>query len=99
MAACEPGVSVARLPRETGLSANLVYTWRLRYLAEQQAGAVRLVIVGLPPAVAGFEGTVAVSILTPRYKGEKPLCVICVVGSGTSACAVFLTRPLYRTLR
>ncbi|MBC8753017.1 transposase, partial [Paraburkholderia podalyriae] len=43
LTACESGVSVARLARENGLNANLVYTWRRRYLAEQQAEAVQLV--------------------------------------------------------
>jgi transposase len=47
MAACEPGVSIARLARENGLNANLVFTWRRRYLAEQQAVAVQLVPVAI----------------------------------------------------
>ncbi|WP_232072174.1 IS66-like element accessory protein TnpA [Paraburkholderia pallida] len=47
MAACEPGVSIARLARENGLNANLVFTWRRRYLAEQQAEAVQLVPVAI----------------------------------------------------
>ncbi|WP_309296234.1 transposase [Caballeronia novacaledonica] len=29
-AACEPGVSVARLARESGINANMLYTWRRR---------------------------------------------------------------------
>ncbi|WP_429535011.1 IS66-like element accessory protein TnpA [Paraburkholderia sp. WC7.3d] len=64
MTACESGVSVARLARENGLNANLVYTWRRRYLAEQQAEAVQLVPVAIvnevssvnePPALAESE--------------------------------------------
>ncbi|MEX3968925.1 transposase [Paraburkholderia sp. EG286B] len=47
MAACEPGVSIARLARENGLNANLLFTWRRRYLAEQQAEAVHLVPVAI----------------------------------------------------
>ncbi|WP_183708806.1 IS66-like element accessory protein TnpA, partial [Paraburkholderia tropica] len=47
MAACEPGVSIARLARENGLNANLLFTWRRRYLAEQQAEAVQLVPVAV----------------------------------------------------
>lgn len=47
MAACEPGVSIARLARENGLNANLVFTWRRRYLAEQQAETVQLVPVAI----------------------------------------------------
>jgi transposase len=45
MAACEPGVSVARLARENGLNANLVFAWRRRYLAEQRAESVQFVPV------------------------------------------------------
>jgi transposase len=47
MAASEPGVSIARLARENGLNANLVFTWRRRYLAEQQTEAVQLVPVAI----------------------------------------------------
>ncbi|MEX3790360.1 MULTISPECIES: IS66-like element accessory protein TnpA [unclassified Paraburkholderia] len=47
MAACEPGVSISRLARKNGLNANLVFTWRRRYLAEQQAEAVQLVPVAI----------------------------------------------------
>jgi transposase len=47
MAACEPGISIARLARENGLNANLVFTWRRRYLAEQRAHAVHLVPVAI----------------------------------------------------
>nr|WP_322787813.1 transposase [Paraburkholderia bannensis] len=35
-AACEPGVSVAKLARENGINANMLFTWRRRYLADQQ---------------------------------------------------------------
>ncbi|MEX3606651.1 MAG: transposase [Burkholderia sp.] len=35
IAACEPGVSVAKLAREYGLNANLASTWRHRYRAEK----------------------------------------------------------------
>lgn len=44
-AACEPGVSVAKLAREHGLNANLVFTWRRQYLAEQQAAVAALLPV------------------------------------------------------
>ncbi len=40
-AACEPGVSVAKLARENGINANMLFTWRRRYLAEQQARVCR----------------------------------------------------------
>ncbi|MFM0497840.1 transposase [Paraburkholderia caledonica] len=41
-AACEPGVSVARLAPENGIHANMLYTWRRRYLAEQHASSTSL---------------------------------------------------------
>ncbi|MEX3605455.1 MAG: transposase [Burkholderia sp.] len=37
IAACEPGVSVTKLACEHGLNANLAFTWRYRYRAEQRA--------------------------------------------------------------
>ena len=46
-AACEPGVSVARLARENGINANMLYTWRRRYLAQQHAPSVDLMPVVL----------------------------------------------------
>ncbi|WP_159837848.1 IS66-like element accessory protein TnpA [Burkholderia sp. 8Y] len=46
-AACEPGVSVARLAREHGINANMLYTWRRRYLAEQHTASAELVPVVL----------------------------------------------------
>lgn len=61
VAACEPGVSVARLARENGLNANLVYTWRLRYLAEQQGEAVRLVPVAIVNEVSSRNESPALS--------------------------------------
>ena len=30
-AACEPGVSVAKLARENGINANMLFTWRRQY--------------------------------------------------------------------
>src|SRR5260370_22540492 len=35
-AACEPGVSVAKLAREHGINANMLFAWRRRYRAQQQ---------------------------------------------------------------
>lgn len=46
-AACEPGVSVAKLARENGINANMLFTWRRRYLAEQQARSAGLIPVVL----------------------------------------------------
>ncbi|MEX3788830.1 transposase [Paraburkholderia sp. BR14374] len=34
-AACELGASVAKLARENGINANMLFTWRRQYLAEQ----------------------------------------------------------------
>ena len=46
-AACEPGVSVAKLARENGINANMLFTWRRRYLADQQARSAGLIPVVL----------------------------------------------------
>ncbi|MFM0069523.1 transposase, partial [Paraburkholderia aspalathi] len=46
-AACEPGVSVSKLARENGINANMLFTWRRRYLAEQQAQSAGLIPVVL----------------------------------------------------
>jgi|tagenome__1003787_1003787.scaffolds.fasta_scaffold18332733_1 transposase len=46
-AACEPGVSVAKLARENGINANMLFTWRRRYLADRQAQSAGLVPVVL----------------------------------------------------
>ena len=54
-AACEPGVSVARLARENGINANMLYTWRRRYLTERQAqpaGLLPVVLLSDPPTQA-----------------------------------------------
>ncbi|MFM0515579.1 transposase [Paraburkholderia sp. RL17-373-BIF-A] len=40
--AWEPGVSVARLARENGINANMLYTWLRRYLTEQHAPSASL---------------------------------------------------------
>ncbi|MGF6960349.1 IS66-like element accessory protein TnpA, partial [Paraburkholderia youngii] len=45
--ACEPGVSVAKLARENGINANMLFTWRRRYLADQQARSAGLIPVVL----------------------------------------------------
>jgi transposase len=52
-AACEPGVSVAKLAREHGINANMLFTWRRRYLAQQQvesAGLIPVAVVNDTPA-------------------------------------------------
>ncbi|MEX3606340.1 MAG: transposase [Burkholderia sp.] len=45
IAACEPGVSVTKLAREHGPNANLAFTWRHRYRAEQRASESTLLPV------------------------------------------------------
>jgi len=44
-AACEPGVSVAKLARENGINANMLFTWRRRYRAQLQAETTSLIPV------------------------------------------------------
>lgn len=46
-AACEPGVSVSKRARENGINVNMLFTWRRRYLAEQQAQSAGLIPVVL----------------------------------------------------
>ncbi|MGF6483339.1 IS66-like element accessory protein TnpA [Paraburkholderia sp. JPY419] len=46
-AACEPGVSVSKLARENGINANMLFTWRRRYLDDQQARSAGLIPVVL----------------------------------------------------
>ncbi|OTP67400.1 hypothetical protein PAMC26510_31185 [Caballeronia sordidicola] len=49
------------MARENGLNANLVYTWRLRYLVQQQAEAVRLVPVAIVNEVSSLNESPAPS--------------------------------------
>jgi transposase len=42
-----PGVSVAKLARENGIDANMLFTWRQRYLVDQQARSAGLIPVVL----------------------------------------------------
>jgi transposase len=44
-AACEPGVSVAKLARDNGINANMLFTWRSRYRAQLQAETTSLIPV------------------------------------------------------
>ncbi|WP_321940496.1 IS66-like element accessory protein TnpA [Paraburkholderia sp. J8-2] len=69
-AACEPGVSVAKLARENGINANMLFTWRRRYLADQQAQSAALV-----PVVLLSEAPTEVSTSAPgepQAQGAKP---------------------------
>jgi transposase len=70
-AACEPGVSVAKLARENGINANMLFTWRRRYLAEQQAqsaGLIPVVLVSDTPAEVA-----ASSLVEARAQDTKPV--------------------------
>ncbi|QCP55028.1 IS66 family insertion sequence element accessory protein TnpB [Trinickia violacea] len=69
-AACEPGVSVAKLARENGINANMLFTWRRRYLADRQArsaGLIPVVLVGDTPTEV-----VASPSVEPRVPDTKP---------------------------
>jgi transposase len=73
-AACEPGVSVARLARENGINANMLYTWRRRYLAEQQAPSTSLLPVvllsdALTQVVASSSGVPQAPDMKPASPG------------------------------
>ncbi len=46
-AACEPGVSVAKLARESGINANMLFTWRRRYREQLQAETTSLIPVAV----------------------------------------------------
>ncbi|WP_198287765.1 IS66-like element accessory protein TnpA, partial [Burkholderia humptydooensis] len=53
-AACEPGVSVAKLARGNDINANMLFTWHSRYRAQLQAETTSLIPVSVvhetPPA-------------------------------------------------
>ncbi|AIO67116.1 IS66-like element accessory protein TnpA [Burkholderia oklahomensis] len=71
-AACEPGVSVAKLARENGINANMLFTRRRRYRAQlQQAGTTSLIPVAivhetLPERAAMLPETRDVGYPTPQ---------------------------------
>ncbi len=70
-AACEPGVSVAKLARDNGINANMLFTWRSRYRAQLQAETTPLIPVAVvhetPPArVAMSAQASGVDHRTPR---------------------------------
>lgn len=46
-AACEPGVSVAKLARESGTNANMLFTWRRRYREQLQAETTSMIPVAV----------------------------------------------------
>ncbi|MFM0236200.1 IS66-like element accessory protein TnpA [Paraburkholderia sediminicola] len=75
--ACEPGVSVTKLARENGINANTLFTWRRRYLAEQQGESGRLIQVVLLTDTQA--DVVASSPVEPCSQDTKP-----VAPTGTS---------------
>lgn len=44
-AACEPGASVAKLARDNGINANMLFTWRRRYREQLQTETTTLIPV------------------------------------------------------
>jgi transposase len=46
-AACEPGASVAKLARDNGINANMLFTWRRRYREQLQAETTVLIPVAV----------------------------------------------------
>lgn len=46
-AACEPGASVAKLARENGINANMLFTWRRRYREQLQPATTSLIPVAV----------------------------------------------------
>lgn len=69
-AACEPGVSVSKLARENGINANMLFTWRRRYLAEQQAQSAGLIPVVLVDDTRAEVG--ASSSIEPQAQDTRP---------------------------
>jgi transposase len=73
-AACEPGVSVAKLARENGINANMLFTWRRRYLADRQArsaGLIPVVLLGDTPTEVFASAPVK-----PQAQGAKPVSAV-----------------------
>ncbi|MES2832447.1 MAG: transposase [Pseudomonadota bacterium] len=58
-AACEAGVSIARLALEHGLNANMVHKWRRQYLAGLAVHAPPASAQFLPVTMTGVEPAVA----------------------------------------
>ena len=70
-AACEPGVSVTKLARESGINANMLFTWRRRYREQLQAETTSMIPVAvvhetLPAQVAMTPEARDVGNRTPR---------------------------------
>jgi transposase len=46
-AACEPGASVAKLARDNGINANMLFSWRRRYREQLQVETTSLIPVAV----------------------------------------------------
>jgi len=68
-AACEPGVSVAKLAREHGINANMLFAWRRRYRARQQTESAALI----PVVVLNEAPAVVAPTLQAESEGVKPV--------------------------
>ena len=68
-AACEPGVSVAKLAREHGINANMLFAWRRRYRARQQTESAALI----PVVVLNEAPAVLAPTLPAESEGVKPV--------------------------
>src|SRR6266404_7179880 len=68
-AACEPGVSVAKLAREHGINANMLFAWRRRYRARHQTESAALI----PVVVLNDAPAVVAPTLPVEPEGVKPV--------------------------
>jgi transposase len=69
-AAGEPGVSIAKLARENGINANMLFTWRRRYREQLQAETTSLTPVAVGNEMA--PGIVATPSETPHVDNTAP---------------------------
>lgn len=58
-AACEPGASVAKLARENGINANMLFMWRRRYREQLQTESTSLIPVAVVHKTAPQRATMA----------------------------------------
>ncbi|MGF6372403.1 IS66-like element accessory protein TnpA [Paraburkholderia sp. 32] len=76
-AACEPGASVAKLARDNGINANMLFTWRRRYREQLQAETTSLIPVAVvhetPPQwrCPQMQGTSATGLHEPGRSRSK----------------------------
>jgi transposase len=84
--ALQPGASVARLAREHGVNANMVFYWRTQYrqgrLGETRADSVHLLPVSVSETAA-----------SPIIKGERLLSTQSAVTPAVSAGTIHIEFP------